>query len=160
MADIRGFGMDNPKFGGEFGNSAVHSFKFRRAAMPSGDVFLFGIIPAGHIITGAELANTASTATAAMAIGFRNVDGTVTSPDDGGAVFQIPAVDYFFAAATAVLTNAGRLRWRVPGAIAGGLGTVLKLNRDIIIIGTLSVATIATDTLIDLTFDTINIGVK
>lgn len=160
MADIRGFGMDNPRFGGEFGNSAVHTFKLRRAAMTSGDVFLFGVIPAGHIIVGAELGNTASTATAAMAIGFRNMDGTITSPDDGGATFQIPAVDYFFAAATAILTAAGRLRWRVPGAIAGGLGTVLRLNKDIIIIGTLSVASIATDTLIDVTFDTINVGVK
>jgi len=160
MADIRGFGMDNPKFGGEFGNSAVHRFGFRRAAMTSGDVFLFGVIPAGHVIVGAELSNTASTATSAMAIGFRNADGTITSPDDGGATFQSPAVDYFFTAAAAVLTAAGRLRWRAPGAIAGGLGTVLRLNKDIIIIGTLSVATIAVDTLIDLVFDTINVGVK
>lgn len=159
MADIRGFDLDAPQHVGEFGNANRHRFNFRRSAMTNGDVYLFGIIRAGQIITGGEMSNTASTALTTMGLGFRNLDGTAVSPDDGGATFQIPDVAFFLAAATAI-SAAAKNRFRAPGAIAGGLGTVLRVNRDIILIGTLGGATIATDTLIDVVVECINVGVK
>ena len=94
-----------------------------------------------------------------MTLGFRNSDGTAVSPIDGDATAKIPADDFFIAAtsiAAAAVTRRG-----APGTIANQKGMTLgPIKQDIIIVGALAGASIATDTLIELVFFYICEGVK
>lgn len=147
MADVLATTYYKPQHMQSFGNLTVAAFRFRAAALTSGDVVLFGAIPAGSKIVDAVMANTASSASTTMSLGFRNADGTATSPDDGGATFQAPAADYWLGATA--ISSAARTRAGAPGTVSNGKGLALRCNKPVIITGTLGGANIATDTIID-----------
>lgn len=147
MADVLASTYYKPQHMQSFGNQSVAHFRFRASALTNGDVVLFGIVPAGSRIVDAVMANTASTALTTMSLGFRNADGTATSPDDGGATFQAPAADYWLPATA--ISAAARTRTGAPGTVSNGKGLALRCNKSVIITGTLGGATIATDTIVD-----------
>lgn len=157
MADIRAGSYNNlPNLGA---NAGVYQFREQRSAMPQNDVLIFGTIHAGAYVYDWAMRNTASSASTTMSIGFRNADGTATSPVNGDhATLQIPGATYFLAAtsiAAAAITRAG-----APGTVANRAGMPIKLQKDILIIGTLGGAAIATDTIIELFFNFEHIGIK
>lgn len=156
MADIRASSYNNlPQL---LANGGVYQFREQRAAMPQNDVLIFGTIHAGAYLFDWLMRNTASSASTTMSVGFRNADGTATSPFDGHASLQIPSATYFLPAtsiAAAAITRAG-----APGTVANRNGLPLKLNKDILIIGTLGGAAIATDTIIELAFSFEHLGAK
>ena len=93
-----------------------------------------------------------------MTLGFRNADGTATSPIDDSAADKIPADDYFIAATS--IASAAVTRRGAPALSALKGFTLGPLKKDIIIVGALGGATIATDTLIELVFWYLVEGVK
>lgn len=157
MADVKAASYNNlPNLGP---NAGVYQFREQRAALTNGDVLIFGMIHGGSYIFDWSMRNTASTASTTMSIGFRNADGTATSPVIGDhATLQIPGAAYFLAAtsiAAAAITRAG-----APGTVANRAGMPIRLQKDILITGTLGGATIATDTIIELFFSFEYQGIK
>lgn len=149
MADIVALSYKNPAM--STGNGGVARFRDRRAAANNGDVLVFGFLYAGMVIYDWLMRNTASSASTTMSIGFRNADGSATSPDDASASLAIPSATFFLPAtsiAAAAITRAG-----APGTVGNFNGLPLRLNRDIVVIGTLGGAAIATDTLIEVDFN-------
>lgn len=159
MADVIAPSFGNPVHTAEYGNAAASiRLRWRAAALTNGDVIVFGILPAGATITDVQMVNTASSASTTMKIGFRNADGTTTSPDTGVATYQAPADDYWIAATS--IASAARTRAGAPGTVANGKGLALRLNKDIILIGTLGGANIATDTIIEVQVSFVTEGAK
>lgn len=156
MADVVALSYKNPAT--STSNGGVARFRDRRAAMTNGDVLVFGLLYAGMVIYDWFMANTASSGSTTMSIGFRNADGSATSPDDAHASIAIPSATFFLAATS--IAAAARTRAAAPGTVANFLGFPLRLNKDIVVIGTLGGASIATDTLIELCFSHDFIGAK
>src|SRR4051812_40622690 len=81
------------------GNAGVYLFRDQRAALTNGSVLIFGTIFAGAYVSDWWMANTASSGSTTMSIGFRNADGTTTSPVSGDhASLQVPGATYFLPA--------------------------------------------------------------
>ena len=133
MADVIALSYKNPAM--LTGNAGIARFRDRRSAMTNGDVLVLGLLYAGMVLYDWTMINTASSASTTMSLGFRNADGTATSPDDGSASLAIPSAT-FFLAATAI-SAAARTRAAAPGTVANFNGLPLRLNKDIIVIGTL-----------------------
>ena len=160
MADVKSRSYGNPIHMAPYGNvGGPTRMAHRTSAMTNGDKIVFGTIPNGSTILDWIMLNTASSASTTMTLGFRNSDGTAVSPIDGDATAKIPADDFFIAAtsiAAAAVTRRG-----APGTIANQKGMTLgPIKQDIIIVGALAGASIATDTLIELVFFYICEGVK
>lgn len=159
MADVQAPSFINPPHMAEGGNLACSPrFRWQGAALTNGDVIIFGKVPSGALVKDVMMVNTASSASTTMKIGFRNADGTTTSPDNGDATFQAPADDFWIAATS--IASAARTRAGAPGTVANGKGFSLRCNKDIYIIGTLGGANIATNTLIEVQVDYIVEGPK
>lgn len=152
MADVLSRSFKNQVHMSSFGNVAGPTrMAHRTTAMTNGDKIVFGVIPNGSTILDWLMLNTASTASTTMTLGFRNSDGTAVSPIDGDATFKIPADDYFIPATS--IAAAAVTRRPATGAIAAGKTLTLgPIKQDIIIVGALAGASIATDTLIELVF--------
>jgi hypothetical protein len=159
MPDVIAPSFRNPVHHAEYGNAGASiRMRWRGAAMVNGDQILFGTLPAGATITDVMMVNTASSASTTMAIGFRNADGTTTSPDTGSATFQVPSNDYWVGATS--IATAARTRAGAPGTAANGRGLALRLNKDVIIVGTLAGANIAIDTIIEVQVSYVMEGAK
>lgn len=160
MADVKSRSFQNPVHMNAYGNLAAPTrMAHRTSAMTNGDKILFGVIPNGSTILDWAMMNTASSGSTTMTLGFRNSDGTATSPIDASATEKIPADDYFIAATA--ISAAARTRGGAPGTISNLKGMTLgPLKQDIIIVGVLAGASIATDTLIEVIFWYVCEGVK
>ncbi len=159
MADVKSRSYGNPVHMAPYGNvGGPTRMAHRTSAMTNGDKIVFGTIPNGSTILDWIMLNSTSTVATTMTLGFRNSDGSAVSPIDGSATDKIPADDYFIAAtsiAAAAVTRRG-----APALAALKGFTLGPIKQDIIIVGALAGASIATDTLIELVFFYICEGVK
>lgn len=157
MADVRAVSYNNlPAL---LPNAGWYNFRDQRSAMTNGDVLIFGMIHAGARIIDWQMKNTASSASTTMSLGYRNADGTATSPVYGDdATFQIPSATAFLAATS--IATAARTRAGAVGTVSNGAGFALLLQKDILIIGTLGGASIATDTIVEVSFNFEHVGIK
>jgi hypothetical protein len=148
MADVNATNIkSNVAFTGGIGNVTAIPFLISVSAATNGDVFVLPSIPAGMEVIGGEFMNTASTALTTLALGFRNADGTATSPVDGDATNKIPSADHWFAAGS--IATAGSRALNQAGTAANGKGRSLNLTKAIVPIATLGGANIATATVIE-----------